>query len=115
MEEIQRGKQDKRMLAGSQHTQIPSPKASDDLLAWLPARTKMFFFNQSLNPVNPVKKIFFFIGLLMKPALMNKLTKHQLKPTIKKDLSDFFSGFQRQAIPGRNFLFPISVKRSFAA
>ncbi len=28
--------------AGSQHTQIPSPKASDTLLAWIPARVKIF-------------------------------------------------------------------------
>ncbi len=49
------------MLAGSQHTRMPSPKASDNLLAWLPARTKIFSLNQTLNPVNPVKKALLFI------------------------------------------------------
>jgi hypothetical protein len=51
------------MLAGSQHTRMPSPRASDYLLAWLPARTKIFSLNQTLNPVNPVKKNSFLLRM----------------------------------------------------
>ena len=48
-----------RMLAGSQHTQMPSPRAIEDFLARLPGGINCFSLNQSLNPVNPVKKIFY--------------------------------------------------------
>jgi hypothetical protein len=51
------------MLAGSQHTRMPSPKASDDFLASHQGWMKCIFLNQTLNPVNPVKKNSFLLRM----------------------------------------------------